>query len=82
MTGYIPPGGQAEALKKILDEMSDEQKEYEAMKLAEAMSKLMDEGIITPATVDAQGRPKPVSHVLELVQDKMAKEESKESDED
>ena len=69
-------------MQKMFDEMSDEQKEYEAIKLAEAMSKLMDEGIFTPATVDESGKPKAVSHVLELVQGKEAKEEEENSDDD
>ncbi|KAL4224805.1 Synembryn-B [Mactra antiquata] len=48
--------------------MSDEQKEYEAMKLVQAMDKLSREGIIQPSTLGEDGKPKPVSHILELVE--------------
>lgn len=47
--------------------MTEEQKEYEAMKLANAMSKLMDEGVFTPGTIGEDGRVRAVSHVNELV---------------
>lgn len=46
--------------------MSQEQKEYEAMQLVNAMSKLMDQGVISPGTVGEDGRVRPVKHVLEL----------------
>lgn len=49
--------------------MTDEQKEVEAMKLVNAMSKLMDQGVIAPGTIGEDGKPKKVSHVAELVKD-------------
>lgn len=49
--------------------MSDEQKEFEAMKLVNAMSKLMDQGVIAPGTIGPDGKPKKVSHVAELIKD-------------
>ncbi|ESO95427.1 hypothetical protein LOTGIDRAFT_117074, partial [Lottia gigantea] len=48
--------------------MSDEQKEYEAMKLLDAMDKLQRQGIIQPSRIGPDGRPIPVSHVLELTE--------------
>lgn len=61
--------------------MSEEQKEYEAVRLANAMSKLMDEGVFAPGTIGEDGRPRAVSHVAELIKDHQVKEEE-ESDED
>ncbi|KAK3611621.1 hypothetical protein CHS0354_018317 [Potamilus streckersoni] len=49
-----------------LADMSEEQKEYEAMKLVNVIDKLHREGIIQATTIGADGRPTPVSHVLEL----------------
>ncbi|WAR14015.1 RIC8-like protein [Mya arenaria] len=48
--------------------MTDEQKEYEAMKLVNAMDKLNRAGIIQPSTLGEDGRPVPVSHILELME--------------
>ncbi len=46
--------------------MTEEQKEYEAMKLVDQINKLMNAGVIKPATVDESGKVKPLDHVLEL----------------
>ncbi|XP_049865250.1 synembryn-A [Pectinophora gossypiella] len=46
--------------------MTDEQKEYEAMKLVNLFDKMVSEGIVKPARVGADGRPQPVEHVMEL----------------
>ncbi|XP_063374864.1 synembryn-A [Cydia amplana] len=46
--------------------MTDEQKEYEAMKLVNLFDKMVSEGVVVPARVGADGRPEPVQHVLEL----------------
>lgn len=46
--------------------MSEEQKEYETMKLVNTMSKLMDQGVISPCTIGDDGRIRPVEHILEL----------------
>lgn len=48
--------------------MTEEQKEYEAMKLVETMDKLNRQGIIQPSVLGEDGRPKPVSHILELLE--------------
>ncbi|CAB3409895.1 unnamed protein product [Caenorhabditis bovis] len=50
----------------FLEGMSEEQKEYEAMKLVDAMNKMMDAGIVKPGTIGEDGRVREVSHVLEL----------------
>ncbi|ETN74871.1 hypothetical protein NECAME_12682, partial [Necator americanus] len=52
-----------------LDGMSEEQKEYEAMKLVNAMNKLMKTGVVKPGTIGEDGRPREVGHVLELLKD-------------
>ncbi|KAI1717099.1 guanine nucleotide exchange factor synembryn domain-containing protein [Ditylenchus destructor] len=80
VTGFIPSQSREETLREAFASMSDEQKEYEAMKLVDAISKLMDEGHIAPATIGEDGRPKKVEHVAELAKD--AKEEEPNSDED
>ncbi|KJH52240.1 hypothetical protein DICVIV_01568 [Dictyocaulus viviparus] len=63
-----------------LENMSEEQKEYEAMKLVNAMSKLMETGVVKPGTIGDDGRPKAISHMLELVKDFPDKECDSESD--
>ena len=39
-----------EEFRKQFESMSEEQKEHEAMKLVNAMDKLMDQGLIAPGT--------------------------------
>lgn len=64
-----------------LDGMSEEQKEYEAMKLVNAMDKLMSTGVISPATIGEDGKARAVSHVLELTKD-MPDPKAEDSDSD
>ncbi|XP_059481211.1 synembryn-A isoform X2 [Neocloeon triangulifer] len=49
-----------------MENMSDEQKEYEAVKLVEKIDQLTRSGIIQPCRVGPDGRPVPVEHVLQL----------------
>lgn len=46
--------------------MTEEQKEYEAIKLANLMDNLTKQGIIQPCRIGEDGRPEPISHVLQL----------------
>lgn len=46
--------------------MSEEQKEYEAMKLVNLMDKLNRQGLVQPCKIGEDGRPEPVEHILEL----------------
>lgn len=46
--------------------MTDEQKEYEAVQLMNAMDKLQRLGVVQPSTVGPDGTPVPVEHVLQL----------------
>lgn len=48
------------------ENMSDEQKEYEAMKLVNLIDQLDRQGIIKPARIGADGKPEAVDHVLAL----------------
>ncbi len=48
--------------------MTEEQKEYEANKLANLIHQLHDLGAVKPARIGPDGRPEPVEHVLELVE--------------
>uniref|UniRef100_A0A6A7FUC6 Synembryn-A-like isoform X2 n=1 Tax=Hirondellea gigas TaxID=1518452 RepID=A0A6A7FUC6_9CRUS len=49
-----------------VDEMSEEQKEYEAVKLVNALDKLIRSGSIKPCSVGADGQPQPLESVLQL----------------
>ncbi|KAL8624070.1 hypothetical protein ACOMHN_019493 [Nucella lapillus] len=51
-----------------MEGMSDEQKEYEAKELMKVMDRLQRQGIIEPCRIGDDGKPKPVSHVLELLE--------------
>lgn len=70
MAGYINPvTGRAELDKNrdMFEGMSEEQKEYEAVQLANAFDKLSRlNGIIKPATFGPDGRPVEIEHVLQL----------------
>lgn len=46
--------------------MTDEQKEYEAMKLVNLMDQLNRQGLVQPCKIGPDGRPEPVEHILEL----------------
>lgn len=46
--------------------MSEEQKEFEAMKLVSLMDQLNRQGVITPCKIGVDGRPEPVEHIMEL----------------
>lgn len=48
------------------DGMTEEQKEYEAMKLVKLMEQLNRQGVVQPCRIGADGRPEPVDHILEL----------------
>lgn len=48
--------------------MSDEQKEYEAMQLLNAMDRLQKLGVIQPSRIGEDGRPEPVEHILQLTE--------------
>lgn len=49
--------------------MSDEQKEYEAMQLVNMMDKLTRDGVVQPCRIGEDGRPAPVEHVLQLLEE-------------
>ncbi|XP_068627685.1 synembryn-A [Battus philenor] len=46
--------------------MTEEQKEFEAMKLVNLFDKMVSKGVVKPARVGPDGRPQPVEHVLEM----------------
>ncbi|KAL1439195.1 hypothetical protein MTO96_047411 [Rhipicephalus appendiculatus] len=50
--------------------MSEEQKEHEAMQLVNLMDQLTRVGVVQPARVGPDGRPRPIEHVLELQEDR------------
>lgn len=52
-----------------LENMTEEQKEYEAVKLVNMIDQLQRKGIIQPARVGEDGKPHAVEHLLELQKD-------------
>ncbi|KAB0800016.1 hypothetical protein PPYR_07896 [Photinus pyralis] len=46
--------------------MTEEQKEYEAMQLVNLMDNLTRQGIVQPCRIGEDGRPQPIEHVLQL----------------
>ena len=52
--------------RDIFKGMTEEQKEYEAMKLVEAFDRLTKIGAVKPATIGNDGKPIEISHVLQL----------------
>ncbi|XP_030763868.1 synembryn-A [Sitophilus oryzae] len=49
-----------------MEGMSEEQKEYEAMKLVQLMNNLLESRTILPCRVGPDGKPQPIEHVLQL----------------
>lgn len=70
-----------EARRNPLEGMSEEQKEFEAMRLVNMIDQLSRGGCIQPCRVGEDGKPEPVEHVLQL-QEELARgqEEEEESD--
>ncbi|XP_016988231.1 synembryn [Drosophila rhopaloa] len=60
--GCVEPRGKPNPL----DEMSEEQKEYEALQLVNLIEQLRQGGIVKPALIDKDGRPQPLEHILQL----------------
>jgi len=54
--------------------MSEEQKEYEAVKLANLIDKLHTMGVVKPAKLGEDGKPQAVEHVLELCESQAQKQ--------
>ena len=50
----------------VISAMSEEQKEFEAMRLVNEISRLQVAGIVQPCTIGADGMPTPIRHVLQL----------------
>ena len=77
-------GCKEEVRRNPLDGMSEEQKEYEAMRLVNMIDQLSRGGCIQPCRVGEDGRPEPVEHVLQLQTEMekivMREEEEEESD--
>ncbi|XP_067642287.1 synembryn [Eurosta solidaginis] len=52
--------------KSPFEGMSEEQKEYEAMKIVDLMNKLHKSGVVQPCRIGEDGKPQPVDHILQL----------------
>lgn len=78
-----PVTGRVEKYKgNPLDEMSDEQKEYEALELAKLLGRICHNGVISPAVIDEEGRPVRVEHVMQLADMADANNNNDDSDSD
>jgi len=70
-----------ESRSNVMETLTEEQKEHEAMELVNLIDKLNALGVVQPCRLDESGRPQPIKHILE-----MRKEEeeanNKESDSD
>ncbi len=62
--------------------MSEEQKEYEAMRLVNMIDQLSRGGCIQPCRVGEDGRPQPVQHVLQLQEQLAAQQIQDQQEED
>ena len=60
----------------FLQGMSEEQKEYEAMRLVNLMDKMERLGVVQPARLGADGKPEAVSHICQLIENQPAGEDS------
>ncbi|KAI4487043.1 hypothetical protein M0802_012098 [Mischocyttarus mexicanus] len=70
------------AKPNLLDRMTEEQKEYEALQLVNLVDQLTRGGLVRPCRIGNDGKPKPIEHVLEL-QDELQKQQyRRESDSD
>ncbi|XP_001355672.2 synembryn [Drosophila pseudoobscura] len=49
-----------------LDDMTEEQKESEALQLVNLIEQLRQGGIVKPALIDKDGKPQPLEHILQL----------------
>ncbi|XP_011690211.1 PREDICTED: synembryn-A [Wasmannia auropunctata] len=64
-----------------LEGMTEEQKEYEALKLINLVDKLTREGVVRPCRIGDDGKPEPIEHVLEL-QNELSKQQYGREDSD
>ena len=79
VTGHIAP-----PKRSPFEGMTEEQKEYEANKLANMIHKLHELGAMKPGKIGPDGKPVAVEHVLELVEGQQFRrgEQNDESDSD
>lgn len=68
VTGYYQPDR-----PNPMEGMSQEEKEYEAMKLINVVQQLHRTGIVQPCRIGEDGKPHPVEHILELAQGNLEK---------
>lgn len=67
-----------ESKSNPMEHMTEEQKEFEAMKLVNTIDQMMREGIVRPCTIGDDGKPHPIDHVLELASDVPLREKEQE----
>ncbi|XP_012534321.1 synembryn [Monomorium pharaonis] len=65
-----------------LEGMTEEQKEYEALKLVNLVDQLTREGVVRPCRIGEDGRPEPIEHVLELQNELPKQQYGKKEDSD
>lgn len=64
----------------IMDTLTEEQKEYEAMELVNLIDKLNTLGVVQPCKLDESGRPQPIKHILELQKEEDETKNNSDSD--
>ena len=57
---------ETESSNSQLDDMTEEQKEYEANKLVNLIDQMQRTGIVQPCRIGPDGKPEPIEHVLQL----------------
>lgn len=63
-----------------MEGMTEEQKEYEALKLVNMIDELSKTGVMQPCRVGADGKPHPVGHILELQEQAKSNHKNEKSD--
>ena len=64
-----------EQKENTMQDMSDEQTEYEAIKLVNTIDQMMRQGVVRPCRIGKDGKPYPVDHVMELTDETQGKDE-------
>ncbi|XP_069680311.1 synembryn-A [Periplaneta americana] len=62
--------------------MTEEQKEYEAVRLVQMIDQLAKDGIVQPCRIGEDGRPEPVGQALELIEDLSRQQQVKPTQDD
>ena len=76
VTGYVE-----QEKPSPFEGMTEEQKEHEAMKLANIIDRLHSLGVVKPGRLGPDGKPTEVDHVLQLVENRASQIQSRQPEE-